>query len=233
MKSILTLFSVSALLFMVSCQNGPDQKAATDSIKPAVPAVPAKPANVLAIWHKVANYNKWMQGYEAHDSARLANGLHNYVIARDLSDSNMILVALKMDDLAKAKTFISSPDLKAAMEKGGVLGKPIPNFLDVQMMDTSTNSTTTRVMVQHKVKDFDAWKKVYDSDKQMRMDAGLTDRSLAYSFDDKNEITLVFAVSDVKKAKDFMNSKGLKDKMAAGGVIGAPTVHMYTVAKKW
>ena len=232
MKSILTLFSVSALLFMVSCQNGPDQKAAADSTKPVVTA-PAKPANVLAVWHKLANYSKWMQGYEAHDSSRLASGLHNYVIGRDLADSNMVLVALKMDDVAKAKSFISAPDLKAAMEKGGVLGKPTPVFLDVQMMDTATNTTTTRIMVTHKVKDYDAWKKVYDEDKQMRMDAGLTDRSLAYSFDDRNEVTLVFAVSDMKKAKDFMNSKALKDKMAAGGVIGAPTVHMYTVAKKW
>lgn len=197
-----------------------------------LPEVPAKPANVMLVWHKVANYEKWLAGYESHDSMRLARGLHNYIIGREVDNPNMILVATRMDDITKAKAFASSADLKTTMQKVGVVGAPSITFLHVQMNDTSVNATT-RVMIMHKVKDFDAWKKEFDAHKQARMDAGLMDRAVGYSFDDKNSVVVVCGVTDMKKAKDFMNSKDLKDKMTAAGVAGPPTIRFYTVAKKY
>jgi hypothetical protein len=181
----------------------------------------------------VANYASWLPGYESHDSSRLAAGLHNYVVGRDVSDSNMVLVALRMDDLEKAKAFSSSPELGATMKKVGVTGPPAISFVDVQMSDTTTNSATTRLMIQHKVKDYDGFRKVFDIHKQARIDAGLTDRAIGYEFGDKNNVTLVFAVTDLVKAKAFTGSDDLKSKMAEAGVVGAPIVHYYTVAKIW
>src|SRR5690349_9325037 len=37
---------------------------------------------MLVIKHRVKDFAAWKMAYESHDSARLANGLHNYVIAR-------------------------------------------------------------------------------------------------------------------------------------------------------
>lgn len=240
MKSISTICPAMLIFFIISCNNessssAKEEKTATDTVaktETTAPPAPAKPANVVIIWHKVANYEKWLPGYEAHDSARMSSGLHNYIIGRDADNPNMILVALRMDDYEKAKAFTASPDLKTTMQKLGVIGAPSITFLDVQMNDTSVNATT-RVMIMHKVKDYDAWKKVFDEHKQARVDAGLSDRALGYSLDDKNNVTVVCGVSDMKKAKDFMNSKDLKDKMAAAGVEGPPTIHFYTVAKKY
>lgn len=65
------------------------------------------------------------------------------------------------------------------------------------------------------------------------MDAGLEDRAVGYSFDDKNNVVVVCGITDMKKAKDFMNSKELKDKMEAAGVVGPPTTHFYNVAKMY
>ncbi len=195
---------------------------------------PVKPANVALVWHKVANYTKWLALYESHDSARLANGLHNYVIGRGLDkDSNMVMVALKMDDTEKAKAFAASPDLKAAMQKGGVLGAPKISYVDVQMSDTSSNPIITRVMRMAKVKDYDVWKKAFDGNKQMRVDAGLVDRALGYSVGDNRNITIVYAVSDKKKADAYFASPELKERMKTAGVEGAPETFWYTVAKKY
>lgn len=231
------LFITGMALFSFACQNGSnsDQQAAKDSTKMTeeAAAVSAKPANILSIWQKVSNYNKWLMAYEAHDSVRLANGLHNYIIGRDLDDSNMVVVALHMDDVEKAKAFAAAPSLKAAMQKGGVIGAPTISYRDVQSLDTTTNSNKTRLSITSKVKDFDAWKKEYDSHLQMRTNAGLTQRSMSFGFDDKNEISLVFMVADVKKAKDFLQSKDLKDRMEASGAIGKPTIHLYTISKKY
>jgi hypothetical protein len=235
--------AVSMVIFISSCNNDEDKNddsaaADTTAAKPAEtkmePAPAAKPANFTTITIKVVNYTKWLPAYEADDSTRTVNGLSNYVLGRGLGkDSNTVLVALKMADAAKAKAFTTSPALKEKMKKGGVIGAPLSvNFVETVVMDSSANAAT-RVMMTHRVKDWDAWKKEFDSHKQTRIDAGLTDRIVGHSVDDTHMAVLVFAVNNMEKAKAFMASKDLKDKMAAAGVEGPPTVFYYTVAKKY
>ena len=231
-------FAAGMSLGISSCNSGDEKKADensadTSSVKAPEPAAPVKPGYVAVMMHKVANYSKWLAGYEAGDSMRLSYGVHNYVLARGVKDSNMVMVAVKIDDTAKAKAFMTAPGLKAAMQKAGVIGSPAISFLDVQTQDTSANTASTRLMVTHKVKDWDAWKKVYDEDKPNRMNAGLSDRLLAYNIGDNHMVTMVLLVSDMKKAEDFSKSPALKAKMEAGGVEGPPSFFYYTIAKKY
>ncbi len=243
-KFLTQLCAVSVVLFLSACNNAGDKKADTagadtsaskkDTMAPPPPApVPAGPMMVMTVTHKVANYAKWKPGYDAHDSARLANGLHNYVIARGIDDSNMVMVAMKMDDVTKARAMTTDKDMKARMAKAGVIGVPSFDFLEAVMNDTTAIQQTARLMVKHKVKDWDAWKKVFDADKQARMDAGLTDRVLAHTVGDTHSVTIVFAVADVAKAKAFGSSKALMDKMKEGGVEGKPSMFFYKIAAKY
>ena len=233
--------AISMTLFLFSCNSGGEKKAAetTADTATAVKAPEPEPTpasrlgNVLIIQHKVANFAKWKQAYESHDSARRANGLTNFIIGRGMNDSNMVVVILKMDDVNKAKELTGSQEMKERMQNAGVIGKPTFNYLDVVMNDTSLIEQNARLMVTHKVKDWDAWKKEFDSHKQARMDAGLIDRGLGYSDGDNHQVSIVFAVTDMKKAKGFMNSKDLKDKMAKAGVEGPPTFFFYNIVQKY
>jgi len=226
----------ACLALSVSCNSGGDKKddkAAKDTAASVMAAPPAAPKDVMVVKHKVANFAKWKIGYESGDSIRAAHGLHNYVIGRGLEDSNTVLVAMFMDDADKAKAFASDPVLKDAMKKHGVTSNPEFDYIHRVSGDTNTLSTMDRVMVKHKVKDFDAWKKVFDEDKQARKDAGLTDRSLGYTVGDNHMVSIVFAINDMAKVKAFMSSKSLADKMKAGGVEGPPTSFMYKVVQKY
>jgi hypothetical protein len=240
------IVAVSMFTILSSCGSGDEKKAAEAAKEPTVdtaqvkttettPAVtPAvKLSKVLIVKHKVTNFSKWKTAYEAHDSSRLANGLTSYVLGRGTKDSNMVVVVLKMDDVAKAKAFSSSKDLKAAMQKSGVTGPPTITYLDVVMNDDSKIEQTDRLMVTHKVKNWDAWKTEFDSHKDTRMANGLMDRGLAHSVDDPNSVSIVFAVTDMKKANDFLKSKDLKDKMAKGGVVGPPSFFFYKIVQKY
>lgn len=106
-------------------------------------------------------------------------------------------------------------------------------FVEAVIKDTPTNSTTKRVIMTHKLKDWDAWKREYNSNKQARLDAGLIERSVGHFIDDTHMVTLVFAVTDMAKAKAFMASTDLKDKMTAAGVEGPPTIFYYNAAKRF
>ncbi len=228
-------------LFLYSCndssksEKNAEVKADTSASKTAeAPPPAAKLNNFLTAKFKVSSYTKWRAEYDGNDSARLANGLTSYIIGRGIDgDSNTILVAMIMADAGKAKAMATSPTLKARLQKAGVLGAPTFNFVESVWMDSSTNASTVRMIVMHKVKDWDAWKKEFDSHKQTRMNAGLIDRVVGHEVGDNHTVTAAFAVTDMAKAKAFVVSKDLKDKMAAAGVEGPPTMFFYNVVKKY
>jgi hypothetical protein len=188
---------------------------------------------MLIARHKVADFDKWMASYEAHDSIRLANGLHSYVIGRGVDDPNMILVAVKADDMAKAKTFAKSASLKQAMQKGGVVGTPKINYHTTYYQDTAQLSTNLRSMLTMTVKDKDAWQKTFDDGQQERMDAGIITRVVGTDPDDNKKITLVTAITDTAKANTYWKSDALKKRREAGGVIGTPERFRFNVVKRY
>ena len=231
------LAMMAGAFFFSSC-NGDEKKTedktvSADSTASVTPAVPEKPGTIMVIRQKVANYAAWLPGYTSHDSVRMAYGLHNYLLARGTKDSNIVMVVLKADDTAKARQFSMLPDLKAVMKKAGVIGEPTIQLLDVQWHDTSTTAGASRVFITHKVKDWDAWKKSFDSHKPTRTDAGLADRLVGYAVGDPHTVTVAFVINDMTKTEAFMNSKDLKDKMAEAGVVGPPDIFFYTVVKRY
>lgn len=235
--------AVSMAFLFISCNSGGEKQteatttettaADTSTAMKAPEPAPSVPSNALILKFKVANFEKWKTSYDANDSFRRAAGLTNYIVGRGTSDPNMAVVILKMTDVNKAKEMTASTGMKERMHKAGVIGAPSVQFLDVVMNDTTPIDQKARLMVTHKVKDWDTWKKSFDSHKQARMDAGLIDRGLGYSDGDNHTVSIVFAVTDKKKADDFSKSKDLKDKMAEAGVEGPPTFFYYDIVQKY
>ena len=123
------MFVILLSMFFISCGSAPDQtKTADTTAAVAPPPEPVKPAfspfKIMNIQHRVKNFEKWEQGYLAHDSVRQAYGITAWELGRDLKDSNLVYVFEKINDLEKAKSFSTSPDLKSAMMKAGVVGSP-------------------------------------------------------------------------------------------------------------
>ena len=186
MKLLKTLTAITcmaaAMALMPSCNSSDEKK--TDETKTDSttvkhdPTTPAKPDNILVVVHKVKDFDKWLPVFESDDSMQRANGLTRTVLGRGIDDPNMVLIGFKMADYDKAKAMGSSPELKAKMEKGGVTGPPSMHFENMLVMDTTTNSMTDRVIIFHKVKDYDAWKKSFDDHKDARKNNGLTDRGV-------------------------------------------------------
>jgi len=240
------LIAIAMVVFLISCGgSGSGEKSATDtsaaspdtSAATTTPApvntIVTTPQNMVIIRHKVADYDKWKPAYDAHDSARLADGLHSFVIGRDVSDPNMITVALKADDLAKAKAFAKDPGLKKAMQKGGVTGVPSIKFYTMVFMDTSTIDSKLRNASVFKVKDWDAWKKSFDSTRALNSDNGLKARAYGYDPDDHHNVILVGAILDTAKANAYFKSDILKKRRAAAGVVGTPERFIYQIVQKY
>ncbi len=236
------LLFYSMVFLLVSCSGGGNEtKATTDSAAVdttkamAAPVVTTitTPENMMVVTHKVANYAKWKVAYDLHDSARLADGLHSYVIARGFKDSNMVMVALKVDDTAKAKAFSKDPGLKKAMQKGGVVGMPTITLTTMLFQDTAAISSDLRSRTTFMVKDWAAWQKSFEEGKQERMDNGIVTRAYGHNSDNDKKVILVTAVMDTAKAFAYYKSDMLKKRRAASGVVGEPERFLYRVVQRY
>jgi hypothetical protein len=191
------------------------------------------PQDMLVVMHKVANYAKWKPLYDGHDTARAAAGLHNYVIGRGVQDSNMILVALKVDDTAKAKAFSKDPGLKQTMQKGGVIGAPNIALTTMVYQDTSQISTTLRASSMLTVKDWDTFLKNFKDGEQDRKDNGIVVRAYGHDASDNHKVRIVSALIDSAKAMAYYKSDAIKKRMADGGVVGQPTRFFFHVVQRY
>jgi len=244
--SLLTMPFGVVLLFLYTSCGGNDQNTntgtassdtATTTSAQTTTTTPASivttPQPMMIAQHRVKNFNSWKASYDAHDSMRQANGIHSYVISRDMTDSNMIQVATKVDDMAKAKAFAKAPSLKQAMQRGGVTGTPKFYFMTMTWQDTSTINSAIRSMVMMNVKEWNAWKTSFENGKQERMQNGLVDRAYGHDADDSTKVFVVVAVMDTAKARAYWNSDQLKQRRTQGGVIGNPERRIYRVVQRY
>ncbi|HEX5655058.1 MAG TPA: hypothetical protein VFX58_18410 [Chitinophagaceae bacterium] len=236
---LVPLFAAS-LMYITSCgggdskeQTGTDSTMTSDSSAPVVNTIITTPQNLMVAKHRVADYAKWQASYDAHDSVRLANGIHSYVIGRGLLDSNMVLVAVKVDDLEKARAFAKDPSLKQAMQKGGVTGTPKFSFVTNEWQDTVNVSSDIRSITNFVVKDWEAWKNNFFEGKEERLANGITDRVVGHDADDNKKVSLVTAVTDTAKAFAYYKSDALKKRREAGGVTGEPERFLFRIVKRY
>ena len=80
--------------------------------------------NYVMIRHKVKDFKKWKAAYDAHGPAREGAGLKERVLLRNAKSRNDVWILFEANNLARAKAFCASADLRAAMKKAGVTGKP-------------------------------------------------------------------------------------------------------------
>jgi hypothetical protein len=243
-RSIMLLFCAASLL--TSCGNNDSgDQTKTDTTKTGdtntskmAPVekntVVTAPVNMLSVTHKVSDYAKWQTSYEGHDSMRLASGIHSYVVARGFKDPNMVMVVVKVDDVAKAKAFTKDPSLKKAMQQGGVTGAPTIDFMTAVWQDTAMLAPNTlRSRTTFTVKDWDAWFKNFQEGKQERMDNGIVDRVIGHDVDNNKKVILVTAVMDTTKAFAYYKSDMLKKRREAGGVVTEPQRFLFNIAKRY
>ena len=84
--------------------------------------------STLTFHIKVKDYAAWRPYYDAFEKTRVAAGVTNGRVFRKAEDANDILILFDIADVSKARAFLTSNELKAQMQKGGVTGAPTPYF---------------------------------------------------------------------------------------------------------
>lgn len=78
------------------------------------------------------------------------------------------------------------------------------------------------VILNHRVKDFKAWKALYDSDAARRAPAGIADVAVGEKAGDPGNVFIIWTMPDPSELNAMLADPELKQRMAEGGVISAP-----------
>jgi len=80
------------------------------------------------------------------------------------------------------------------------------------------------MLIQHKVKDFAMWKKVFEANSGLRKSGGELSHEIFRDASDPLSVTVINKWNSLENAQKFARSPELKAAMADAGVAGAPTV---------
>lgn len=234
MKNAGKVFFPLLAAFILSCNSNSEKTvtdtsaAKTDTSASTETAFPVfTPFDVLEITHSVKSYANWKPAFDDDAAFRTQAGFSTMVLSRNMDDSNNVMIILRADDITKAKPFVANPRLKDIMTKGGVSSKPA--FGEYKLLRFNPDAKSDKwVIITHKVKDFDAWLKVFDNEgPAARANEGLFDAILARGIDDPNLVQIIFDIQDKAKATAAITSEAKKKLMISAGVEGKPKIEFH------
>lgn len=84
----------------------------------------------IIVKHRVENWETWKRAFDGHEAERRKYGWLGHTVQRGSDDPNTIVIIGSVQDLARAREFAASPELKSVMMKAGVLGPPDIQYLE-------------------------------------------------------------------------------------------------------
>ena len=82
----------------------------------------------LTLHFKVKDFNTWQTSYNGNEKNRTSAGITNGKVFRSQNDPNDVVILQDVADVPKARTWLGSDDMKAAIQKSGVIGSPSIRF---------------------------------------------------------------------------------------------------------
>jgi hypothetical protein len=82
----------------------------------------------MTVHLKVKDYSTWRASYDERKNSRLSAGITNGRVFRSAEDPNDLVILQDAADVAKATAWVGSDDMKATMQKSGVIGSPTIRF---------------------------------------------------------------------------------------------------------
>ena len=86
------------------------------------------------------------------------------------------------------------------------------------------------IVVLHRVRDYEAWRRVYDEAEPLQKAGGVTAESVYRAKDDPNNVLVLHSFGTMAEADAFVASPELREAMQRGGVDGAPRIEFFEEA---
>ncbi len=188
-----------------------------------VPAAVVHAGVRLVVRHVVTDYAAWRKVYDSVAPMQKKGGVTAQAVYQAADDPNDVTVTHDFATADKAKAFLGSDDLKAALAKSGVKGEPKAWIVNGKLGGPAA-AGTVRVFVVHDVADVAAWRKAYDGFDATRKKMGVIGQAAYTGVDKATTVLVTHDFKTIAAAQAFAGSDELKAVMAKAGVVGQPEV---------
>lgn len=80
--------------------------------------------DTMFVRHTVSDFASWKPFFDDHATFRKEHGITDISVHQEVDDPNDVTIIFEYDDLAEARAFTRSDELREVMQEAGVLGKP-------------------------------------------------------------------------------------------------------------
>lgn len=174
---------------------------------------------------EVKDFEVWKPVFMKDSLSRRNSGVEMIVISSKIDHPKHMMFVGMIKEVQQAKKALKNPDFlgrSAAVDISNLKSE----YYEVLRFNPDANEPRWLIM-NFKIKDYIKWVNAFDAGQKLRADAGLVDVLIAKDVEQPLKIQVVLDITDLNKAKAFMTSEILKEKMKSAGVIGKPDVEYY------
>jgi quinol monooxygenase YgiN len=84
----------------------------------------------VLVRHKVSDFNRWKEAFDSHLATRKRAGETGFRLFHSADDPREVVLLLDWRSAEEARKFMTSEELRSAMEKAGVVGSPEVHYLE-------------------------------------------------------------------------------------------------------
>ncbi len=187
----------------------------------------------LVVFHNVRDFESWKAVFDAHEDVRRSHGELEHRVYQGADDRNRVIVHNDFASEEAAQAFMADPSLPTAMERAGVVGEPWLGLL--HRVDTAVyadGDVGITVAVHHRVRDYEAWKPVFDDHEAVRREHGALGHRVFRNVADPFAIVIHNDFPSAEAAAAFGADPSLPEAMARGGVEGEPGIGLITLTER-
>jgi hypothetical protein len=187
----------------------------------------------LVVHHFVRDFDAWKPVFDEHEDVRRGHGEIEHRVYRGLHEPLRVIVHNDFPGEEAARAFMADPSLAGAMERAGIEGEPWLGMIVRAERKTYTDGHVGAILVvHHRVRDFDAWKPVFDEHEDVRRGHGQIEHRIYHTLGDRNTVVVHNDFPSEAAALAFRDDPSLPDAMARAGVEGEPGIGLLTCVER-
>ena len=187
----------------------------------------------LVVFHHVADYESWKTVFDEHEGVRRGHGQLEHRVFRSVDDPNRVVVHNDFPSEEDARGLMDDPSLADAMKRAGVTDEPWLGLIErAEQKRYAEGPVGVTMAVHHRVRDYEAWKRVFDEHEDVRRSHGQLEHRIYHPLGDSLQLVVHNDFPTVQAADSFGADPSLPEAMQRAGVEGEPGINMATLAER-
>ena len=180
----------------------------------------------LIIGHRVKDFSTWKASFDLAEAVREKYGIRTRMVMQGYSDPNVAMVFTEVNDVNRAKEYVTSQNLKNSMEMAGVESKMDLYWLQSHLKASQPSERECIVYMSFRVRDYDKWKTAFLEDYRQEPQKDFDVLYVFQSIENPNEVSMIFAADNPDFVKAMESNNNFRMKMLASGVVSYPKTHL-------